>query len=81
MRASVNIHEAKTHLSRLLESVQQGETVIIAKAGTPIAKIIPFEKSRVGDRTGFLPPETNIPEDFDTMFDDEIAALFGSTGD
>ena len=41
----VNIHEAKTHLSRLLERVAMGEEVIIAKAGTPIAKLVPVKKT------------------------------------
>jgi prevent-host-death family protein len=42
----VNIHEAKTHLSRLLEKVQQGEEVVIAKAGKPIAKLVRIEKEK-----------------------------------
>ena len=50
MTNTVNIHEAKTHLSRLLERVRRGETVIIAKAGAPIAQLIPYEapERRIG---------------------------------
>jgi prevent-host-death family protein len=53
----VNIHEAKTHLSRLLERVQQGEEVIIAKAGRPIAKLVKIEavsKRRLGTAAGMI---------------------------
>lgn len=48
MATVVNIHEAKTHLSRLLERVQRGETITIAKAGTPVAMLIPVGKQAVG---------------------------------
>ncbi|BBH16544.1 hypothetical protein Back2_08310 [Nocardioides baekrokdamisoli] len=44
MPKTVNIHEAKTHLSRLLEEVQAGETIVIAKAGTPIAQLKPYQR-------------------------------------
>jgi len=43
---TVNVHEAKTHLSRLLEAVAAGEEIIIAKAGKPVAKLVPVEQSR-----------------------------------
>ena len=48
---TLNIHEAKTHLSRLLDEVNAGETIVIAKAGKPIAKLIPFSSSKT-QRTG-----------------------------
>lgn len=47
MTVNVNIHEAKTHLSRLLEQVAQGERVVISKAGRPIADLVPHQRSRV----------------------------------
>jgi prevent-host-death family protein len=46
MSVIVNIHEAKTHLSRLLSRVQDGEEIILAKSGTPIARIIPYEATK-----------------------------------
>jgi prevent-host-death family protein len=59
----VNIHEAKTHLSRLLERVQAGEEIIIAKAGRPIAKLIPAEPpNRI---SGFGKGQVVIHDDFD----------------
>ena len=75
---TVNIHEAKTHLSRLVERVSQGETVVIARAGKPVAKIVPLgEPSAKPRRFGFM--QGKVPEDFDRMFEDEIAELFGTS--
>ena len=50
----VNVHAAKTHLSRLIEEVEGGETVILARAGKPVAKIVPIEAERSSGRIGFL---------------------------
>jgi prevent-host-death family protein len=73
-----NIHEAKTHLSRLVERAAKGETVIIAKAGKPMAKIVPLEPTTVdtAKRLGFLRGQFKVPDDFDTMMADEIAEMF-----
>jgi len=78
MPATVNIHEAKTHLSRLVERAANGETVIIAKAGKPVAKIVPLEqpKADVSRRLGGLEGQLIIPDDFDRMMEDEIAEMF-----
>lgn len=75
---TVNIHEAKTHLSRLLERVAHGDTVVIAKAGKPIAKIVPLtsEEARPARRLGFMAGRMRVPEDFDHMGAQEIEALF-----
>jgi len=75
---TVNIHEAKTHLSRLVERAANGETVIIAKAGKPMAKIVPLEPTKIDTsrRLGFLKGEFKVPDDFDTMMADEIAEMF-----
>lgn len=73
---SVNIHEAKTHLSRLVERVQAGEEIIIAKAGRPAARLVPIEGTRVPVRIGGLKPGP-VPDDFNTLFEAEIAGLFG----
>ena len=77
---SVNIHEAKTHLSRLIERVEAGEEIIIAKAGRPAARLVPIEAARRPVKIGGLKARSPIPDDFDTMFEDEIAAMFAAGG-
>lgn len=71
----VNIHEAKTHFSKLVDRAAAGEEVVIAKAGRPVAKLVPLghtpEPRQLGGWTG----RVRISEDFDA-FDDEIAKLF-----
>lgn len=75
----VNIHEAKTHLSKLLERVSRGEPFIIAKAGRPIAKIVSLESPQPDQarRLGFLTGEIEVPDDFDRMGETELAESFG----
>jgi prevent-host-death family protein len=75
----VNIHEAKTHLSRLIETAANGETVVIAKAGKPLVKLIALDAPTGGAkrRLGFLDGQFTIPDDFDTMGRQEIEHLFG----
>lgn len=72
----VNIHEAKTHLSRLIERVEAGEEIIIAKAGRPAARLVPIESKRKPVKIGGLKASAPVPDDFNTMFESEIAALF-----
>jgi prevent-host-death family protein len=75
---SVNIHEAKTHLSALLEEVQAGEQIIIAKAGRPIARLVPLESTELEPRTpGTMKGKIRIHADFDAPLPSEIAAVFG----
>lgn len=76
---TVNIHEAKTHLSRLIEAALDGEPFIIAKAGKPLVKVEALEAPApvVPDRLGFLESEFEIPDDFDTMGGEEILEQFG----
>lgn len=74
---TVNVHEAKTQLSKLLSVVERGETVIIAKAGTPVAKLVPYDPPPAPPRLGFLKDaDWVIPDDFDTYMQDEIIAMF-----
>jgi len=75
MSATVNIHEAKTHLSRLLERVEAGETVTIARAGKPIADLVPHHRVDIvfGSMAGQL---TYDPESFDDE-DPDILEMFG----
>ncbi len=75
---TVNIHEAKTHLSRLMEKVSKGESFIIAKAGKPIGKLVPLDEADTPKkrRIGFMKGEIVVPDDFDTMMADEIEEMF-----
>jgi prevent-host-death family protein len=75
---TVNIHEAKTHLSRLVDSAAKGEPFIIAKAGKPLVKVVPLDTQpvRVKKRFGFMRGQISVPDDFDTMFQDEIEEMF-----
>lgn len=75
---TVNIHEAKTHLSRLVEEAARGEAFIIAKAGRPMVKVVPLDPAEAGThrRLGFLRGEIRIPEDFDRIGDEVIRQLF-----
>ena len=74
--STVNIHEAKTHLSRLLEQVAKGETVIIAKAGKPVARLVPLEAPSGAARLGFMAGQISVPDDFDEMGREEIEKMF-----
>lgn len=74
---TVNIHEAKTQLSRLIAAALAGEPFIIAKAGKPLVKVEALpEENRQAGRIGFLKGQIAVPDDFDTMGSDEIATLF-----
>ncbi len=73
---SVNIHEAKTHLSRLLDEVSCGEEVTIAKAGKPIARLVPLMESRPIRTPGFLRGKIRIADDFDAQLPDDIQKNF-----
>jgi antitoxin (DNA-binding transcriptional repressor) of toxin-antitoxin stability system len=69
---TVNMHEAKTHLSRLVD-----EEFIIARDGRPVARVVPIRDGEPAPRIGFM-PEISVPDDFDAMGSDEIAVLFGA---
>ncbi len=75
---TVNIHEAKTHLSRLVDRAAKGEPFIIAKAGKPLVKVVPLDApvGRKVKRLGFLAGHIEVPDDFDTMFAEEIEKEF-----
>jgi prevent-host-death family protein len=75
---TVNIHEAKTQLSKLVDQAVKGETFVIAKAGKPLVKVVALDAPVAPKRLGFLAGEIAVPEDFDSMGEAEIAALFGS---
>ena len=78
---TVNIHEAKTHLSRLVEDAAKGEGFVIAKAGKPMVKVVPLDEAPAEEpkkkrRIGFLKGQISVPDDFDTMFAKEIEDMF-----
>ena len=78
--STVNIHEAKTHLSRLVDQAAGGEPVIIAKAGKPLVKVTRLDtpESRQVRRLGFLAGQITVPDDFDRMGSAEIEQMFAS---
>ena len=73
----INIHEAKTQLSSLVAKAAQGEAFVIAKAGKPMVKVIPYAESAKASRTGFLRDQIMAPKDFDRMCENEIEEIFG----
>ena len=75
---SVNVHEAKTHLSRLLERVAAGEEILISKAGKPMAKLTPFYKPQANRVPGLDKGVIQIPDDFDAPLPDDVLELFES---
>jgi prevent-host-death family protein len=80
--STVNIHEAKTHLSRLIEKALAGEDIVIAKAGKPLVRLTALEPPPRRSRIGFLEGQVTVPDDFDTMFQDKIEEMFyGKTED
>jgi len=77
---TVNIHEAKTQLSKLVENAVKGESFVIAKAGKPLVKVSALDAPAAPRRLGFMKGEIAVPDDFDRKGEAEIAALFGSGG-
>jgi prevent-host-death family protein len=81
MTVEVNIHEAKTHLSRLLKRVAAGEDVVIANAGKPVAKLVPYEPPLGPRIPGRYAGQGWIADDFDDPLPDDLLALFEGEGD
>ena len=75
---TVNIHDAKTQLSRLVDEAAKGESFIIAKAGKPLVKVVPLDAPTGAQirRLGFMTGQLSVPDDFDRMGEAEIARLF-----
>lgn len=80
---TVGIHEAKTHLSRLVEEAARGEAFVIAKSGRPMVKVVAldFEEPDVMQRLGFLRDALVVPDDFDELGQEQIQAAFGGVWD
>lgn len=73
---TVNIHEAKTHLSRLVELAAKGEPFVIARAGKPLVKVLALDAPQSVKRLGFMAGSIKTPDDFDRMGSAEIERLF-----
>ena len=75
---TVNMHEAKTHLSRLVQAAVDGEPFVIARAGKPLVRVVSIEVREGAEarRTGFMVGEISVPDDFDRMGSAEIEAMF-----
>ena len=76
----VNMREAKTQLSRLVEAAAKGESFIIARAGKPMVKVVALDASDTRHRIGFLAGQFTVPDDFDSMGSEEIGTLFSGRG-
>ena len=74
-----NMHEAKTHLSRLVREAVDGDPFIIARSGKPLVKVVPISAPEPDAmrRTGFMRGRISVPDDFDIMGCAEIEAMFG----
>ncbi len=72
------MHEAKTHLSKLVDQAAKGEAFVIAKAGKPMVRVSALDAPEQPNRLGFMQGEVTVPDDFNEMGEAEIAALFGS---
>lgn len=73
---TVNIHEAKTHLSRLLEEVSKGKEIVIAKSGKPMAKLTGLSPARPVRKPGFLKGKIKIADNFDAPLPDDLLDEF-----
>jgi len=73
---TVNIHEAKTNLSRLVEEVAAGQEIIIAKAGKPMARLVPLVAAPKKRRLGLFKGLLNVPDDFDAPLPEDVLASF-----
>lgn len=72
--ATVNVHEAKTHLSKLLAKVERGETIVLARSGRPVAKLVPFVAA--ARRPGLLKGKIRIGKDFDAELPEDLVRGF-----
>lgn len=76
MTTTVNIHEAKTHLSRLVDQAAKGREFVIAKAGKPMVRVVPIQAPGALRELGFMTGQGVITADVKSAFDEEIAAMF-----
>ncbi len=72
----VNMHQAKTSLSKLVERAGAGEEIVIARAGKPAAKLVPFTRGRARRRLGLLDGKFQIPDDFNALLPESVVLAF-----
>lgn len=80
MEAMINVHEAKTHLSRLIEDALNGKEIVVGKAGKPLVRLIPYQKKRKPIRFGLLEGRAEIPERFDDPLPAKVIKRFLGSG-
>jgi len=73
---TLNIHDAKTNLSRLVDEVNAGDELVIAKAGKPMARLVPIKKAMSARKPGFLKGKIRIAADFDAPLPEELQTAF-----
>ncbi len=78
MGITVNIHEAKTHLSRLVEQAAKGQEFVIAKAGKPMVRVVPIDAPPALRTLGFLAGQGTVSVDLKSAFADDIEAMFSA---
>ncbi len=76
MATVINVHEAKTHFSKLLERVRQGEEIIVAKAGKPVARLLPLEDQAAQRSPGSARGKFTMSDDFDAPLADDLLDAF-----
>ncbi len=76
MARQINIHDAKTQFSRLIELTQAGEEFIIAKSGKPVARLIPISQERRKRQLGLLDGAIQVPDDFNAPLPEDLIAAF-----
>jgi prevent-host-death family protein len=81
MAVEVNVHEAKTQFSKLLQRVMCGEEVVIARAGQPVARLVPYAAPTAARVPGRYAGRIQIAADFDAPLPGDLLALFEGTGD
>lgn len=72
----INMHEAKTHFSELVNAATEGREIFIAKAGKPVAKLVPLDPKKPKVRFGILKGKMKVADDFDAPLPDELIDLF-----
>lgn len=73
---TVGLHAAKTHLSRLVDQAAAGEEIVIAKAGKPVAKLVPLDRPRARRALGSLRGRLRVPDDFDAPLPEDVLRAF-----
>jgi len=76
----VNTHEAKTNLSRLIDEVQQGAEIVIARANRPVARLVPFRGEQRPRRPGYLKGKVRVAADFDAPLSPDVVRAFEGEG-